>query len=261
MPVQKGRYLINSVLRAAQVLESFSLQKDSFTNAEFSKTLGINKSSVTRLLYSLEEAGFLRRDNTTGRYTLTYKLYRIGNVYIQHASLYKEAMPVLSQLVEATRETVQLTVLEKNEVAIIERIETPQSIGLMGLAGVNLPAYCSATGKVLLAHLPDNELEDYFSSVQLNAYTPKTVTDRKMIEQELKSIKQQGYAVCNAELEKQVVGIASPLRDKTGAVIASISIAGPDFRIGKKRVQKHIIELVTEAADSISRRLGYFGPS
>ena len=261
MPVQTERYLINSVLRAAQILESFSLHKDSFTNAELSKALGLNKSSVTRLLYSLEEAGFLRRDNTTGRYKLTYKLFRIGNVYIQHASLYKEAMPVLSQLVEATRETAQLNVLEKNEVAIIDRIETPESIGLMGLAGVNLPAYCSATGKVLLAHLPDNELDEYFSNVQLKSYTPNTITDRKLILKELKLIKKQGYAICKAELEKQVVGIASPLRNKSGKVIASISIAGPDFRIGKKRVQEHMIKLVTEAAGSISQRLGYLGPS
>jgi IclR family transcriptional regulator, KDG regulon repressor len=257
MAIQKERYHINSVLRAAQILESFNKRKAAYTNTELSKKLNLNKSTITRLLYSLEAAGFIEREEDTGKYKLTYRLYKIGNAAISQVSFHTETMPVLAELVRATRETGQLTILENNEVSIIDRIETPRSIGLMGSAGINLPAYCSATGKILLAYRSEKELDDYFAAVTMKAYTPNTITDPDELRLQLKSIRKQGYAICNAELEKQVVGVASPIRDKTGKVLACISTAGPAFRMAKKQTSKDIIKLVTTAAATISERLGY----
>ncbi len=253
----KERYLINSVLRAAKILESFSLEKSTYTNTEISKKLGINKSSVTRLLYSLEETGFLERDMSTGAYRLTFKLYKLGNIYIKKAKLHREAMPLLSELALLTKETAHLALLQKNEVVIIDWVETSQSIGLMGLTGLNLPAYCTALGKVLLAYQDEAFLKKYFESLVPKRYTGNTITEKNELRRQFKMIRSEGYAFCNGELEEDVVGVASPLMDNTGKLVASISITGPSFRMLKKDVLSRIIASVKEAAEQISLRLGF----
>ena len=161
MPEQSDRYLINSVLRAAHILESFSLEKTSYSHTELSKKLKINKSAVTRLLYSLEKAGFLEKDPANGRYRLTVKLFRIGSVYISQVDLHKEAMPYLSELASLYKETAHLGVLHEHEVFFIDRVESSQSIRMRSLVGSKLPAYCTAIGKVILAHLEEKDLEKY----------------------------------------------------------------------------------------------------
>jgi len=258
MPVQTERYTINSVLRAAQILESFSLEKTTYTNAELSRKLGLNKSSVMRLLCSLERAGFLEREEQSGAFRLTYKLYKIGNTYIKQTNLHKAALPVLSRLALSSKETAHLAVLANFKVSFIDWIEAPQTIGLKSLSGEDLPAYCTANGKVLLAHLDDPMLAQFFREIPLKAYTANTVTDPDALRAHLMNIKEQGYAIDNAEFQEEVKGVACPLRDERGEVVASISIAGPIYRMNDKGTMKKLVSSVKNAAESISRRLGYF---
>jgi DNA-binding IclR family transcriptional regulator len=256
--VQTDRYTINSVLRAAQILESFSLEKRTYTNAELSRKLGVNKSSVTRLLCSLERAGFLERDDHTGAFKLTYKLYKIGSIYIKQTDLHKAAMPVLSELALSTKETAHLAVLDNFKVSFIDWVEAPQTIGLKSLTGVDLPPHCTASGKVLLAHLSDQRLGEFFRGPSLRAYTPNTITDKDALRQHLLEIRENGYAVDNAEFQEEAKGVACPLRDEGGQVSASISIAGPVYRMNRKRTMQRIVTSVRKAAEEISKRLGYY---
>jgi DNA-binding IclR family transcriptional regulator len=106
-------YLMNSVLRAAEILKSYTREKTAFTNSELAKKLGLNRSTVTRLLYALEKAGFLVRDERTREYSLAYWVYRIGNVYISKIDFHKEAMSLLAQLSASCKETVHLAVLRE----------------------------------------------------------------------------------------------------------------------------------------------------
>ena len=144
--MQSDRYLINSVLRATQILDSFSFEKPTYTNTELSKKLRLNKSSVTRLLYSLERTGFLERNGKTGEYRLTHRLFRIGSVYINQVSLHREAMPLLSELAASCRETVHLAILNEFEVFYLDKVESSQSIGMMSRVGNRSPAYCTGVG-------------------------------------------------------------------------------------------------------------------
>jgi len=257
MTAQADRYVINSVLRATQILESFSFDKREYTNAELSKKLGLNRSTVTRLLYSLEKAGFLERVNGSAKYKLTYKIYQIGKIYIKQTSLHREAMPLLTELASTCKETTHLAVLDKYEVFFIDWIETSRSIGLMSLTGNNLPAYCTANGKVLLAHLDSKVLDDFFRRIPLKSHTPNTITDQSQLRHHLDEVRNQGYAIDNAEFQLEVMGIASPVKDKNGDVVASISVAGPIYRINAKKILKKMINSVVKTAGMISRRLGY----
>ena len=157
LPLNGDRYLINSVLRAAQILESFSANKFHYTNSELAIKLGLNKSTMTRLLYSLEKAGFLVRDPKTREYRLTHSLFCIGNVYINQIDLHKGAMPLLAQLSESCKETVHLAVLREFQVFYLDKVEGPQSISMTSAIGETNPAYCTGVGKVLLAYLNEKK--------------------------------------------------------------------------------------------------------
>ncbi|MEW6665374.1 MAG: IclR family transcriptional regulator [Thermodesulfobacteriota bacterium] len=259
MPERADRYAINSVLRAAQILESFSLEKPSYSHSEISKKLGLNKTAVTRLLSSLEKAGLLERHTETGRYSLTVKLYQIGSVYINRTGLPEAARPVLSELAASCNESSHLTILHEFEVLYIDRVECAHPIRMMSHVGRKLPAYCTGTGKVFLAHLSEQDLKRFFRAVKLKPFTPRTLTSREALRRELARIRMQGYAVDRAENEVEVVSVAAPVRDRSGEVVAAVSAAGPVYRITEEAIRQRIAPAVMHAGAMISTRLGYSG--
>lgn len=250
-------YLINSVLRAARLLEAFSLKNPTYTNSQLAKKLGLNKSTVTRLLYSLEEAGFLRREKKTGEYSLTFKLFQIGSVYINQIGFRTEAKPLLTELAATFKETVHLAVLNGWEVFYLDKVEDFQSIGMVSRVGSKAPSYCTGVGKVLLAYLGKEDFESLFQSVDLKSYTPRTIVNLDELWSHLGQIKEQGYAVDDAEHEPEVKCVAAPLRDRDGKIIAGISISGPGFRMTRKKMENELIPALQRTAETISRRLGY----
>jgi IclR family transcriptional regulator, KDG regulon repressor len=257
--LSEDRYIMNSVLRTAEILKSFTREKTAFTNSELSKKLGLNRSTITRLLYSLEKAGFLVRDDRTKAYALSYWLYRIGNVYISQIDLHKEAMPLLSQLSQSCKEAVHLAVLRDFQVFYLNKVEGPQPVRIASAIGDTNPAYCTGVGKVLLAYLNEKELDAYLQSVKLKRFTPNTICSPEDLKRHLKQIITKGYAIDDCEHETEVRCIAAPLRDITGQVIASISLSGPEFRMFWEKIREEFIPAVRETAAKISRRLGYSG--
>ena len=257
MTEPEDKYLINSVLRATQILDTFSLEKTSFTHAELSKTLDINKAAVTRLLHTLEHAGFLEKDHSTGGYSLTVKLFRIGSVYLSKVDIHTAAMPHLTELAAQYKETAHLAVLNGYEAFFIDRVESGQSIRMKSLVGSKLPAYCTAIGKVLLAHQDNDFLNQFIKSVELKRYTSTTITDLKLLKKHLNKVKTQGYAIDDVEHEPELKSTAAPLKEHTGKVVAAISIAGPAYRMQDDKLFKKIIKSVVETADRISQKLGY----
>ena len=259
MTVQPERYAVNSVLRAAQLLQSFSLEKPKYTHAEISRKLGLNKTAVTRLLFSLEKAGFLEKDPENGKYGLTVKLYQIGSVYINLTGIPQAARPHLSELAARCNESSHLSILHQFEVLFIDKVECSQPIRMMSYVGRKLPAYCTGTGKVLLAHLSEKDLTTFFRVVKRRPLTPSTITHRAALKRELEKIQKRGYAVDNGENEAEVRSVAAPIRDQGGSVVGAISVAGPVYRMTEERMKETCIPSVIQAAEMISRRLGYTG--
>jgi DNA-binding IclR family transcriptional regulator len=259
MSGENGRYAINSVLRAAQILHSFSLEKPTFTHAEISKNLGLNKAAVTRLLFSLEKAGLLEKDSESGKYSLTIRLYQIGSVYINLTGIPQAARPHLSDLAAQCNESTHLSILREFEVVYIDKVECSRPIRMMSYVGRKLPAYCTGTGKVLLAHLSEQDLKTYFRTVKLKRRTPNTITKAAALRTELEKVRGSGYALDKAENEAEVMSLAAPIRDQTGRVVAAVSIAGPVFRMAEKGTLRRFIPLVISTAERISSRLGYIG--
>jgi IclR family KDG regulon transcriptional repressor len=256
---QKGRYNINSVLRALQVLQAFSFDKPTYTNSELSKKLGLPKATLTRLLSSIQTAGFLSRDSKTGEYRLTHRIYRIGCVYLNQLNFYSEARPLLAGLSAVTQETVHLVIFDGRNILYLDKVESPHSISMKSRSGLNFPAYSTASGKVLLADLDASRLEDYLNSVELVPFTPNTITEPEKLRRCLTRVRDQGYAIDDVENEADVKCIAAPVRDTTGRSLAAVSVSAPIYRMNKASTERKIIAALLKTAQTLSKQLGYIG--
>ncbi len=251
------RYLINSVLRAGKILEAFSFDRPAYTNIELSKKLGLNKSTMTRLLYSLEKAGFIARDKKTAEYRLTHRLLPIAAVYLNQLSLHTEAKPLLDELSARTGETVHLSVLDGFQVLYIDKVESPQSLGMKSTVGRRVPAYCTGVGKVLLAYLSEARLDEFLATVELVPWTENTIVDPDRLKEHLAQVRRQGYGVDDVEHEYEVKCVAGPVWDGGGEVVASVSVSAPRFRIDRPGEFEKAKTAVMDIGIKLSRRLGY----
>jgi IclR family KDG regulon transcriptional repressor len=258
--MKNQRYSINSVIRALKILDSYSFQKSAYTNNELSKKLGLNKSTITALLSSLEEGGFLEKDERTREYRLTSKLFQLGRIYVGQVDLRKVAIPLLTELAVSCHETVHIGFLNKFTVVNIETIESNNPVGIRITNDVPTDANGSGMGKALLAFLDEEELEEYFAKVELRRHTPNTITSKEELKKHLARVKENGYAIDDVELLDDVRCVGAPIFDGTGKAIAAISISGPTYRMTREKIDKEYVAAIKETAAKISRKLGYQDP-
>lgn len=256
MADQDDRYIIPSVVRALRILETFSLQKSTYTNAELSRKLDLNKSSVTRLLYSLEKARFVKRDKKSGEYQLTHKIYQVGRVYIKQVDFHTVSMPILKELSAKCGEACHLGFLDEMKVLYLDWVESTRPVSLASITGKKLPAFCTGIGKIFLAHMDEKTLASYFRQIELTRYTANTITNPEILKKQLRQVRSQGYALDNAEFEPDVISVSASIRDEAGDVVAGISVAGPVFRMTNEVLQELIIPQIQKASFEISTRLG-----
>lgn len=238
------KYILNSLDNALSLLECFDEDNYELSVPELSKKLGIAKSNVYRIVYTLWARGYLEKNEETHHYRLGYKILTLGAVLRKKSNLIQEVRPYLKNLMERTGETIHLAILYDNMSTFIEKIESPKTIQMGSVIGARMPAYCTATGKMLLSGLTDEELKKYLQEVKFKKFTPATITDAQKLEEEIKNIRQRGYSIDNEESEEGLMCISAPLKDHKGDIIAAISISGPVTRL-KRRKDKYIEEIKT----------------
>lgn len=247
--------IIQSIDRALQVLELFSLEKPEWGVTEISKALNIYKSNVHNVLTTLAERGFVIKDSKTDKYKLGIKFFELGSVVIKNMDLRKIAHPHIEELSKEFNETVHLGVLDKGRVVSIEREESDKGLCSHIEIGKRTHLHCTAVGKAIMAYLSEDEINLIIREKGLEKFTGNTITIKKDLENEFKKIREQGYAVDNMEHEEGVRCVAGPIRDYTGKVIASMSISGPAFRINENNTP-NIAKKVKEYCDCISEEMG-----
>lgn len=247
---------LSSVRNAARLLKEFSRGSREIGVTELSRRLGIGKSTAHRLLNTLAEERLLEQDPDTGAYRLGLAMYELGASVSMHTDLHEACSPVVDQLRNATRETVQVAVLDGREVVYVERRESPQTLRLFGRVGHRNDAHCTSTGKLLLAYLPQPRLEALLDGWDLPRKTPHTIRDVGTLRQDLDRVRQRGWAENVNEAEMGVASIAAPIRNGLGEVVAAVSVAGPLQRITNDSL-KRFARPTVEAGLAISRRLGY----
>lgn len=222
---------------------------------DLASELQFTKSNVHRLLQTLQIQGFVRQLPPNSTYELTTKIWELGSHVIRRMDLSKVARPAMVRLAEEVGETVHLSILDNTDVVYIDKIEGSHHIRAYTHVGARAPAFSMATGKAMLAHMPDEYLERF--APIFAKFTEHTRATLPELRADLELIRSQGYAmVPHGEWRDGIAACACAILDRTGDVAGAIGISGPDTRIKVNDLKQFSVH-VMEAAKAISSTLGY----
>jgi DNA-binding IclR family transcriptional regulator len=245
---------IRSVGKAAQVLRLLG-EAGVLGVTELSRRIRVHKSTVSRLLATLERHGLVARDPQSDKFSLGPAFISLAGAALQRLDLRTVARGPLERLAEQTRETVNLAILDGDQVVNIEKISSAHYIRDIGWIGRRSPLHCTATGKALVAHLLPAARRSLLGP-RLKRYTPQTICHWKALETELAEVRRVGYAVGREELEPGLVALAAPIQDLGGRVTATVSASGPAFRMTRAALATYARQVMAAAA-AISQALGH----
>ncbi len=254
---EKAEYVVQSVDRALDILESFDYHKEELGVTELAHKLDLHKNNVFRLLATLEVRRYIEQHKKTGNYRLGIKTFEIANVFLHHLGLRRQARPILEELVSRCDETAYLAVLDGPEVIYVLMQETNQTVRIVPRLGQRLPVYCTAAGKAQLAYESADRLDLILKDTPLRKLTDNTITDPRAFREHLREVARTGFAVDNEEYETGVRCIAAPVKDYSHKVVASVGLSGPISRFSLERIEKELAKFVKEAGVKLSERLGY----
>jgi DNA-binding IclR family transcriptional regulator len=246
---------LKSLRKAIRVLEAFSMREPRLPLTEIARRVGLPLSTAHRILATLHGEGFVDRDADRDQYRLGIRLLELGSIVLSTMELHREALPFIEALSRESGETIHLGIFDGTQVVSIEKMDSLHGLASNVTIGKGAPAYCTGVGKALLAFQPDSVVEAVCRQ-GLTRHTPNTVTSPRRLREELTHVRASGYALDNMEHELGVRCIAAPIRNHTGAVIASLSISGPATRIRAEDVPR-LAERVKEVAGKLSTQLGH----
>ncbi|WP_137127987.1 IclR family transcriptional regulator [Roseomonas sp. HF4] len=255
-PPRGGRdpYLLASLHRGLEVLDCFA-ERDAWTLSDLAQHLGQSKATVFRVLHTLEQFGYLAKDVATGRYALGMRLHALGSSAMRHEHLRWQALPPLQDLAASSGETVHVGILHEGVVVTVQIVEGTHAVRMHSTVGKRSPAHASALGKVLLAHLPDAEVDAIVGRHGLARYTASTITDARALRGALHRVRLDGYAEDAEEIEVGLRCLAAPITDAVGRPTAAVAISAPAARMDAARAAA-LLPAVKAAAARISRMLG-----
>ena len=242
----------NTLVKGLGILEVLARSPQPVGITEIATRERLLKSDVHRLVQSLVDLGYVRQERASGAYFATVRLWELGFAVMGKTDIRKIAEPWMARLLDQTRETVHLSVLDRVDAVYIHKLESPQPVRAYSEVGGRAPAHAVATGKALLANQTDNEQRE--AARQLRRFTPKTIVDPEEFLRELARIRSQGYAINRGEWRETVCGVAAAILDPAGETIAAIGISGPAERVRPARLRE-LARLVVDAAAAVNRSL------
>lgn len=246
----------NTLIKGLALLEALARSARPLGVTELAERVSIGKSNVHRLLQALVELGYAHRDEASGTYRASIRIWELGQAVLSNLNLPAIAEPQMERLLRATRETVHLSVLDGDEVVYLHKLDSPEPVRAYTTVGGRAPAYCVATGKAMLAFLGDDRLQAL--SRRLAGFAPRTITEPDEFMREMARVRQQGYAVNRGEWRESVGGVGAPIRDPGGRVVAAIGVSGPIERLRASTLKALALE-VAAAAQAIGDALA--GPA
>ncbi|RJG41217.1 IclR family transcriptional regulator [Mesorhizobium sp. DCY119] len=242
-------------IKGLRLLETLAVSEAPRGVTDLATELKFTKSNVHRLLVTLQQQGYVRQLPPYSTYEPTTKLWELGSHVIRRMDLTKVARPAMTRLAEITGETVHLSVLEDTDVIYLDKIESAHHIRAHTSVGSRAPAFTVATGKAMLAQMPDSYLDRF--QPHLKHYTDTTRTTIEELKQDIELVRQQGYAaVLHGEWRDGIAAVACAVLGRSGELIGAIGMSGPDSRIKRKQLKQFSVD-VMEAARTIGIALGY----
>jgi DNA-binding IclR family transcriptional regulator len=246
---------VQSVSRALRILEVLARAGEAGVSA-IAAEIGVHKSTVSRLLGSLEEHEMVIQSYDRGKYRLSFGILRLAAAVPERLEITEQGHAVCERLAAAVGETVNIAVLRSNLAVYLDQVRGPAAVGTQNWIGEATPVHATASGKILLAYLGSRQRHEFLRAVELERYTDHTIVSVAQLDAELEAARRLGYAVVAEEYEVGLNAVAAPVRDYTGDVVAALSVSGPVYRFTVDRMRAIVPELAASAAE-ISSRMGY----
>lgn len=228
----------SSLTNALHLLKCFTIDQPELTLSEIAELINMSKSTACRLIQTLESEGFIHQDLHFNTYSLGSSVLALSNTAIDQFAILKETTYFLKQLTIQTGESAHIAILDKKDVIYLKKEDSQHRVQLLSHIGRRNPAHCTASGQAILAFLKPATVEKIFED-GLERVTKNSITDLSKLQQTLRNIGQNGYAVSKGEFIENIVSVGAPIFNKNHQVFASISVAGP-----KKRVLPHLQKIV-----------------
>jgi IclR family pca regulon transcriptional regulator len=244
---------MTSLARGLAVVRAFSDRRRSLTIAQISHKTGIPRAAVRRCLHTLKQLGYA--DSEANNFTLKPKILTLGYSYLSSTPLTVSAQPYMDQISRTLNESCSLAVLDGNNVLYVSRSSTSRIMSVALNVGSRLPAYCTSLGRAMLAYLPDDALKAYFNSVELKAYTERTVVSQKRLKEILAETREAGFTIVEEELEVGLRSIAVPVRGASGNVVAALNIGAQATRVTSRQMKETFLPVLLKGSQELSALL------
>lgn len=260
LPDFSGPRYSQSLARGLAVMECFKPGRSVLGIADIADELGMSRSTTHRYLTTLVALGYMEQDKSR-KYRLSLRVTDLGMSALNSTGLREQAHSILDELRQGSRFTVSLAMLDGAEIVYLDRVVSfhrgREKIDLGVGIGSRVPAYCTALGKVLLAHLPEEECQELLSRMSLKRRGPNAITGKEALWDELRGVLREGFATEDEELAIGRIAIAAPVRSDAGATVAAIDLSSDASMIAVEGLAGALHPHVIAAADRISARLGY----
>jgi IclR family transcriptional regulator, pca regulon regulatory protein len=249
---QSGSDFVRALAKGLAVIESFDASSPAMTLSDVARRTGLTRGTARRLLLTLVELGYCGFDGKL--FSLRPRALNLGFAYLHSQNLWQLAQPYMVELVERVHESCSIAVLDGTDVVYVARVPTAARIMSINLGlGTRLPAFATSMGRVLLAGLPADELDELLKQASpLPVYTAKSITERGALLREIEAVRRQGWALVDQELEMGLRSIAAPIIDRDGRAIAALNIGTHASRWPIQKLTQEALPLLRQAAAEIS---------
>lgn len=248
----------NTFSKIMDILFLFNKNQSVLSVSGITSKLNLPISTTYRYIANLKTKGLIEEYGDKGHYRLGLKILELAQSLREQLSIADIALPIMQRLQKETEETIVLLSHQRNKVICIERIESNRSLRYSSEQGRTMFMHAGASSKVIMAHLDEAEQDRIIREEGLPRFTKNTIIDPRKLKEDLRSIRKQGFAISVGELDIGARGIAAPILDRNGKLIAGLSIVGPSDRITGSKIDK-VTKIVIEAASEISKQINEVG--
>jgi IclR family pca regulon transcriptional regulator len=241
---------MTSLARGLAVIQAFSQAKRQLTISQISAKTGFSRAAVRRCIYTLSQLGFAGSEDNR-HFHLRPRILTLGHSYISSMPLAVAAQPVLEHVSHILRESCSIATLDGPEIVYIARANVTRIMAIALGVGSRLPAFCTSMGRVLLADLPPEKLEELLAGIEFTRYTERTVTNAEKLRQILRMVQRNGYAVIDQELEYGLRSMAVPIRNPSGKVVAALNVGAHAQRVSLQDLLMRFLPHLKAAAHEL----------
>jgi IclR family pca regulon transcriptional regulator len=242
-----------SLARGLRVIESFEGRTEGMTVGEVSQATGLSRAAARRLLLTLEMLGYA--ESSRRNFRLRTRVLKLGFSYLSSTSLVASAQPVLERITESLHESASMSVLDGDQITYVARSPASRVMSIGLSVGSRLPAYCTSMGRVLLAALPDIELEAYLENLKPRALTSKTIVGKRQLRNAILQARRDGYAFIDEELELGLRAIAVPVRTRQDRIVAAINVGAHVLRVERKQMIQDFLPVLQKSTLMLSNSI------